>query len=189
MASVRVVSLLRLKPHPLISGSSANAAEEFFVRKSPLYEVLGQLGMWGTLINGVQAGSLEYKGIRDISWNGQIGEFCSTPSRFHALNTCSKPVCCWLIPLRCSSCIRQPQSSIDWQALYFTTSICSLQTFSVSCSVRNLYFSPGHNCLIDISGLFLYVRPVLIGAPDFGVTGWVRSTSGHFGCTLWRLPS
>ncbi|KAG1814528.1 hypothetical protein EV424DRAFT_1541357 [Suillus variegatus] len=36
-----------------------NATEEFFVRRSPLYEVVGQLGMWGTLINGIQAASLE----------------------------------------------------------------------------------------------------------------------------------
>ena len=52
---------------------SANAAEEFLVRQSPLYEVLGQLGMWGTLIIGIQAAGLEYKGMRDSPWNGPIG--------------------------------------------------------------------------------------------------------------------
>jgi len=50
-----------------------NAAEEFFVRQSPLYEVVGQLGMWGTLINGIQAAGLEHKGMRDATWNGPIG--------------------------------------------------------------------------------------------------------------------
>ncbi|THH02680.1 hypothetical protein EW026_g201 [Hermanssonia centrifuga] len=38
-----------------------NATEEFFVRRSPLYEVVGQLGMWGTLINGIQAAALEHE--------------------------------------------------------------------------------------------------------------------------------
>ena len=50
------------------------------MRKSPLYEVVGQLGMWGTLINGVQAASLEHKSMRDATWNGETGEFRSTPS-------------------------------------------------------------------------------------------------------------
>jgi len=47
-----------------------NATEEFFVRKSPLYEVVGQLGMWGTLINGIQAAALEHQGMTTASWNG-----------------------------------------------------------------------------------------------------------------------
>ena len=50
--------------------SSANATEEFFVRQSPLYEVVGQLGMWGMIINGVQAAGLEHNGMRTASWNG-----------------------------------------------------------------------------------------------------------------------
>lgn len=74
-----MVSLVRPKPRPLTSGLSANAAEESFVRKSPLYEVVGQLGMWGTLINGVQAASLEHKGMRNATWNGQIGESVPLP--------------------------------------------------------------------------------------------------------------
>ncbi|RPD64389.1 DUF914-domain-containing protein [Lentinus tigrinus ALCF2SS1-7] len=48
-----------------------NATEEFFVRKSPLYEVVGQLGMWGTLINGIQAAGLEHKDMTTASWNGK----------------------------------------------------------------------------------------------------------------------
>ncbi|KAI0693191.1 hypothetical protein C8T65DRAFT_66391 [Cerioporus squamosus] len=47
-----------------------NATEEFFVRKSPLYEVVGQLGMWGVLINGIQAAGLEHKDMTSASWNG-----------------------------------------------------------------------------------------------------------------------
>lgn len=47
-----------------------NATEEFFVRRSPLYEVVGQLGMWGVLINGIQAASLEHHLMTTASWNG-----------------------------------------------------------------------------------------------------------------------
>ncbi|KAF8074897.1 DUF914-domain-containing protein [Lyophyllum atratum] len=49
-----------------------NATEEFFVRKRPLYEdnkVVGQLGLYGTLINGIQAAGLEHNGMKLASWN------------------------------------------------------------------------------------------------------------------------
>lgn len=52
----------------------ANATEEFFVRKRPLYEVVGQLGMWGFIINGIQSSALEWKGMRDAPWNAGISE-------------------------------------------------------------------------------------------------------------------
>jgi len=47
----------------------SNATEEFFVRRSPLYEVVGQMGFWGIFINGIQASALEHKGMRTSSWN------------------------------------------------------------------------------------------------------------------------
>jgi solute carrier family 35, member F1/2 len=40
------------------------------VRKRPLYEVVGQLGMWGFLICGTQAAALEHEAMRNASWNG-----------------------------------------------------------------------------------------------------------------------
>jgi len=49
-----------------------NASEEFLVRKRPLYEVVGQLGMWGFIINGVQATLLERKKMPHVPWNGGI---------------------------------------------------------------------------------------------------------------------
>ncbi|KAG8955214.1 hypothetical protein FRC03_011286 [Tulasnella sp. 419] len=49
-----------------------NATEEKFVRNSPLYEVLGIFGLWGTLINGIQASALEWKNMRDANWNGPV---------------------------------------------------------------------------------------------------------------------
>lgn len=48
-----------------------NATEEFFVRKRPLYEVVGQMGMWGVLINGIQAAGLEHGSMKKMSWNGE----------------------------------------------------------------------------------------------------------------------
>lgn len=54
---------------------SANATEEFFVRKRPLYEVVGQLGMWGFIINGIQSSALEWQGMKEAPWNGGISEF------------------------------------------------------------------------------------------------------------------
>ncbi|KAI0028671.1 DUF914-domain-containing protein [Vararia minispora EC-137] len=47
-----------------------NATEEFFVRRRPLYEVVGQLGMWGTLINGIQLAGLEHRLIPQATWSG-----------------------------------------------------------------------------------------------------------------------
>jgi solute carrier family 35 protein F1/2 len=47
----------------------SNATEEFFVRKAPLYEVVGQMGMWGTLINGIQASALEHEGMKTATWD------------------------------------------------------------------------------------------------------------------------
>ncbi|KAF9642087.1 DUF914-domain-containing protein [Thelephora ganbajun] len=52
-----------------------NAAEEFLVRQSPLYEVVGQLGMWGTFISGIQAAGMEHKMMRDVTWNGKVALF------------------------------------------------------------------------------------------------------------------
>ncbi|KAJ7281798.1 DUF914-domain-containing protein [Mycena rebaudengoi] len=47
----------------------ANATEEFFVRKRPLYEVVGQLGMFGFIVCGIQASALEHEAMKTVSWN------------------------------------------------------------------------------------------------------------------------
>ena len=43
------------------------------MRRSPLYEVVGMLGMWGTLINGIQASGLEHRAMRTATWDGATG--------------------------------------------------------------------------------------------------------------------
>lgn len=50
------------------------------MRQSPLYQVVGQLGMWGTIINTIQAASLEHKGMREATWSGPVSEFRPVPS-------------------------------------------------------------------------------------------------------------
>ncbi|KAI0741890.1 hypothetical protein C8Q80DRAFT_1196879 [Daedaleopsis nitida] len=65
-----------------------NATEEFFVRKSPLYEVVGQLGMWGVIINGIQAAGLEHQGMKTATWSGEnIGLLVAYTSAMFILYT------------------------------------------------------------------------------------------------------
>lgn len=52
-----------------------NVAEEFLVSKRPLYEVVGQLGFWGTMINGVQAAIFDRKSFQSATWTGQVGGY------------------------------------------------------------------------------------------------------------------
>lgn len=40
-----------------------------------LSQVIGQLGMYGTLINGIQAAALEHVGMRNATWNGATSMF------------------------------------------------------------------------------------------------------------------
>ena len=37
-------------------------------------KVVGQLGMWGFLISGIQSAALEHKGMKTATWNGATGE-------------------------------------------------------------------------------------------------------------------
>ncbi|KAG9312980.1 hypothetical protein JVU11DRAFT_6418 [Chiua virens] len=52
-----------------------NATEEFFVRRRPLYEVVGQMGMWGTIVNGIQASALEHGDWFVSTWDGPNAMF------------------------------------------------------------------------------------------------------------------
>lgn len=47
----------------------SNVAEEFLVSKRPLYEVVGQLGLYGIFIIGVQASIFDRDSIRDATWS------------------------------------------------------------------------------------------------------------------------
>ena len=53
----------------------SNVAEEFLVSKRPLYEVVGQLGFWGMMINGTQAGIFDRSSFRTATWDGKVGGY------------------------------------------------------------------------------------------------------------------
>jgi solute carrier family 35, member F1/2 len=53
----------------------SNVAEEFLVSQRPLYEVIGQMGWWGMIINGAQAGIFDRAGFRTAVWNAKVGGY------------------------------------------------------------------------------------------------------------------
>ncbi|OJJ56508.1 hypothetical protein ASPSYDRAFT_156083 [Aspergillus sydowii CBS 593.65] len=53
----------------------ANTGEEYFVSTAPVYEVIGQMGFWGMIINGVQAGIFDRDSIKNAHWDGQVGGY------------------------------------------------------------------------------------------------------------------
>ncbi|MCJ1465522.1 hypothetical protein MMC07_004140 [Pseudocyphellaria aurata] len=53
----------------------SNLTEEFLVSKRPLYEVVGQMGFWGMLIIGTQAGIFDRDSFRTATWNGPVGGY------------------------------------------------------------------------------------------------------------------
>lgn len=53
----------------------SNVAEEYLVSQRPLYEVVGQIGWWGMIINGVQAGIFDRPSFRTAVWNGKVGGY------------------------------------------------------------------------------------------------------------------
>ena len=50
----------------------SNVGQEYLVRQRPMYEVVGQLGFWGTIINGIQLAILERHELQNINWDGKV---------------------------------------------------------------------------------------------------------------------
>ncbi|CAI2173143.1 10497_t:CDS:2 [Funneliformis geosporum] len=50
----------------------SNVAEEFLVRQRPFWEVVGQLGIYGTIISGIQLAILERGELIGSTWDGKI---------------------------------------------------------------------------------------------------------------------
>ncbi|ORX81708.1 DUF914-domain-containing protein [Basidiobolus meristosporus CBS 931.73] len=48
-----------------------NVTEEYFIRSRPLYEVIGMLGFFGTIVNGIQLVILERSELVGIVWDGE----------------------------------------------------------------------------------------------------------------------
>lgn len=53
----------------------SNITEEFFVSKRPLYEVVGMMGLFGMIINGVQAGIFDRASFQSATWNSLVGGY------------------------------------------------------------------------------------------------------------------
>lgn len=53
----------------------SNVAEEFLVSTAPLYEVVGQIGMWGMFISGVQASIFDRQSFRNANWTPAVGGY------------------------------------------------------------------------------------------------------------------
>ncbi|KAL2822709.1 hypothetical protein BDW59DRAFT_101913 [Aspergillus cavernicola] len=53
----------------------ANTGEEYFVSTAPVYEVIGQMGFFGMIINGVQAGIFDRESITKVPWNDKVGGY------------------------------------------------------------------------------------------------------------------
>jgi solute carrier family 35 protein F1/2 len=52
-----------------------NTAEEYFVSKRPVYEVLGQLSLYGCIIDGVQSAIFERSNYHTSTWDGKVGGY------------------------------------------------------------------------------------------------------------------
>ncbi|KAG0285029.1 hypothetical protein BGZ98_005687, partial [Dissophora globulifera] len=50
----------------------SNVGQEYLVRQKPIWEVVGQLGFWGTIINGIQMAGLERDQLRAVKWTGPV---------------------------------------------------------------------------------------------------------------------
>ncbi|KAI9845711.1 MAG: hypothetical protein M1837_004544 [Sclerophora amabilis] len=55
----------------------SNVTEEYLVSQRPLYEVVGQLGFWGMLINGTQAAIFDRAAFRAAHWQPVVGGWLS----------------------------------------------------------------------------------------------------------------
>ena len=53
----------------------SNVAQEFLISEAPIYEVVGQLGFWGVIINGAQAGIFDRASFQSAVWNGPVGGY------------------------------------------------------------------------------------------------------------------
>ncbi|RFU32383.1 hypothetical protein B7463_g3950, partial [Scytalidium lignicola] len=53
----------------------SNVFEEWFVSKRPAYEVLGMLGLFGIIINGITAAIFDRSSFRGATWDGQVGGY------------------------------------------------------------------------------------------------------------------
>ncbi|EPS34689.1 hypothetical protein PDE_09653 [Penicillium oxalicum 114-2] len=69
-----------------------NTAEEYFVSKKPVYEVLGQLSLYGCIIDGVQSAIFERSNYHTSVWNGKVGGYLTGFTLCLSLFYCLAPL-------------------------------------------------------------------------------------------------
>ncbi|KAJ8101852.1 hypothetical protein POJ06DRAFT_248047 [Lipomyces tetrasporus] len=70
----------------------SNTLEEFLVSKRPIYEVLGQMGLFGMIINGVQAAIFERESIKEAHWGGRIAGWFTGYTLAMLVLYCTAPI-------------------------------------------------------------------------------------------------
>jgi solute carrier family 35 protein F1/2 len=70
----------------------SNVFEEWFVSKRPMYEVLSMLGVFGMIINGVQAGIFDRASFQSATWDGQVGGYIVGYSLILFIFYCLAPI-------------------------------------------------------------------------------------------------
>ncbi|KAF3395745.1 hypothetical protein F1880_006712 [Penicillium rolfsii] len=69
-----------------------NTAEEYFVSKKPVYEVLGQLSLYGCIIDGVQSAIFERSNYHTSVWDGKVGGYLTGFTLCLSLFYCLAPL-------------------------------------------------------------------------------------------------
>lgn len=69
-----------------------NTAEEYFVSKKPVYEVLGQLSLYGCIIDGVQSAIFERSNYHTSTWDGKVGGYLTGFTLCLSLFYCLAPL-------------------------------------------------------------------------------------------------
>lgn len=101
----------------------ANVLEEFLVSKRPLYEVMGQIGFWGIMINGVQAAIFDRTQFVTADWSPKNGGYFTGFTLF-LFSFCKSP---GPASVRASSDFKQTRSrrySFAWRPPRSSTSVC-----------------------------------------------------------------
>jgi len=145
-----------------------NATEEFFVRKRPLYEVVGQLGMWGVIINGIQASALEHKQWKESTWSGEnIGLLVAYTAAMFILYT----VAPMLYRLASSAYFNLSLLSSDFYGLLFGLFLFHYQPYW-------LYFPSFAVVIVGLIVYFWHSTPEQQGKTDIQVPVYVTRRGG-----------
>ncbi|PYH93194.1 DUF914 domain membrane protein [Aspergillus ellipticus CBS 707.79] len=129
----------------------ANTSEEFFVSMAPVYEVLGQMALYGTVINGIQASIFDRSSFDSATWNSQVAGYLVGYTLCLAFFYCMAPLL-----LRLSS------------AAFFNISMLMMNFWGVIIGIGVFHYTvhwlyPVAFLLITIGQLIYYVGRRVLG--------------------------